>query len=195
MKTPFVLGLTGSIGMGKSTTAAMFAARGIPVWDADATVHRLYAPGGAAALALAALTPEAIVDGAVSRPALRSLIQQDPGLLDRINAIVHPLVAQDRHSFLSSASAPLLVLDVPLLFETGSDALCDAVAVVSVPQDVQRARVLARAEMSEADFQTILARQMPDSEKRARARWVIHTSTHETARAQVDNIIAEATHA
>lgn len=181
--------------MGKSTTAAMFAARGIPVWDADATVHRLYAPGGAAALALADLTPEAIVDGAVSRPALRSLIQQDPGLLDKINEIVHPLVAQDRYNFLSSASAPLLVLDVPLLFETGSDAFCDAVAVVSVPQDVQRARVLARAEMSEADFQTILARQMPDSEKRARARWVIDTSTLETARAQVDNIISEATHA
>jgi len=195
MKKPFVLGLTGSIGMGKSTTAAMFAERGIPVWDADATVHRLYAPGGVAALALADLTPEAIVDGAVSRPALRSLIQQDPGLLDRINEIVHPLVAQDRHNFLSSASAPLLVLDVPLLFETGSDAFCDAVAVVSVPPDVQRARVLARAEMSEADFQTILARQMSDSEKRARARWVIDTSTLETARAQVDNIISEATHA
>ena len=191
MTRPFVLGLTGSIGMGKSTTSAMFRDRGVPVWDADETVHRLYAPGGAAALALADVVPEAIEGGAVSRPALRRLIREDPAILDRINRIVHPLVAQSRMQFLSQFAAPLVVLDVPLLFETGSDSLCDAVAVVSVPPEVQRDRVLARGEMTEDDFRGILARQMPDAEKRRRARWVIDTSSLDGARARVDQIIAE----
>ena len=173
----FRLGLTGGIGMGKSTTARMFAALGVPVWDADAAVHRLYGPGQPAALAIAALFPQAIEDGAVSRPRLRRIIQDDPSALDRINAAVHPLVAQDRAEFLAAHhDAPIVLLDVPLLFETGLDAACDAVAVVTVPPEVQRERVLARG-TSEADFRLILSRQMPDAEKRARADHVIDTGT------------------
>lgn len=186
----FRLGLTGSIGMGKSTTAAMFAAEGIPVWDADATVHRLYAPGQSAARAIAAAFPQAMDDtGAVDRARLRSLIMADPAVLDRLNALVHPLVAADRAAFLASATSDIVVLDIPLLFETGAEAQCDAIAVVSAPADVQRARVLARG-MSEAEFATILSRQVPDAEKRARADFVIPTLTLEETRAAVKDVIA-----
>lgn len=195
MKKPFILGLTGSIGMGKTTTAAFFSDHGVPVWNADSVVHTLYAPGGKVARAMEDIVPEAIKGGAVSRPILRDMIRKDAGLLERINKIVHPLVAQDRQAFLANTSAPLVVLDVPLLFETGADQLCDGVAVVSVAPEVQRARVLARGEMSEEDFAMILARQMPDPEKRARARWVIDTSTLDGARATVEKIVSEIAHA
>jgi dephospho-CoA kinase len=188
---PFRLGLTGSIGMGKSTTAAMFADEGIPVWDADATVHRLYAPGGPAALAVAALYPQAIeADGGVSRPRLRSLIAADPGVLDRLNTAVHPLVAADRAAFIAAATADIVLLDVPLLFETGADAQCDAVVVVSVSPETQRDRVLARG-MNEAEFAMILSRQMPDAEKRARASYLIETTTLDIARAGVKQVLAD----
>lgn len=190
--TAFRLGLTGGIGMGKSTTAAMFAAAGVPVWDADATVHRLYAPGGAAALALAAALPQAIAaDGAVDREALRRLIAADPSVLDRLNAIVHPLVAADRAAFVASAQADIVLLDIPLLYETGAQAMCDAVAVVSAPPEVQRARVLARGSMTEAMLETILDRQMPDAEKRARADYVIPTTTLEVAQGAVKDVLAD----
>ncbi len=181
----FLLGLTGSIGMGKSTTAQIFADLGCALWDADAAVHRLYAPGGAAVAPIAALWPKAITDGAVSRPALKQIIAADPGALKRIEEIVHPLVAADRAAFVARAEAPILVLDIPLLFEGGRDADFDATVCVSVPPEVQRARVLARGTMSQADFERILALQMPDAEKRARATWVIETDTPEHARAQV----------
>lgn len=187
----FLLGLTGSIGMGKTTTAAMFAKEGVPVWDADAAVHRLYAPDGAATLALAQLWPD-IVDGAgVSRPKLRKMIAVDPTVLDQVQAIVHPMVALDRAAFVADNNADILLLDVPLLFETGLDEACDAVAVVSVPADEQRRRVLARAEMTSAEFEAILARQMPDAEKRTRADYVIDTSTMDAARAAVRHICAD----
>lgn len=187
----FKLGLTGGIGMGKSTTAQMFAQEGVPVWDADAAVHRLYGPGQPAALAIAALFPDAIEGGAVSRPRLRQIIQADPSALDRINAAVHPLVAQDRAQFLSDhADAPIILLDVPLLFEIGLDAACDAVAVVSVPAEVQRDRVLARG-MSEADFRLILSRQMSDADKRARADYVIPTTSLEAARSAVKDVLSD----
>ena len=188
----FVLGLTGSIGMGKSTTAQMFADEGIPVWDADATVHRLYQPGQPAALAISRLFPSAIdSDGSVNRATLRTLIQADPTTLDQLNAAVHPLVAADRSAFLeSNKSAKILLLDVPLLFETGLDKACKAVAVVSAPADVQRKRVLDRGQMTEAEFQTILARQLPDAEKRKRADYVIDTGKGlDAARAQVTQVI------
>jgi dephospho-CoA kinase len=185
----FVLGLTGSIGMGKSTTATMFAAQGIPVWDADATVHRLYASGGAAVQAIARQFPQVIEGGAVSRPRLRALIASDRAVLDQINAIVHPLVAADRAAFLAATDADLVVLDVPLLFETGLNAACTGVAVVSAPAALQRARVLERGQMSPADLDLILSRQMPDADKRARATWVIDTTTLDTARAAVRQII------
>jgi dephospho-CoA kinase len=188
----FRLGLTGSIGMGKSTTAAMFAAEGIPIWDADATVHRLYEPGQPAALAIAALFPSAIdSDGRVNRPALRQLIQNDPSALDRLNNAVHPLVRQDRAAFLAThAASPIVLLDIPLLFESGLSDACDAVVVVTAPAEVQRLRVLARG-MTEAEFALILSRQMPDAEKRARADYVIATTSLEAARAAVKDVLAD----
>lgn len=189
----FVLGLTGSIGMGKSTTAQMFADEGLPVWDADATVHRLYQPGQPAALAIGKLFPPAIdPDGSVNRATLRTLIQADSTILDRLNAVVHPLVADDRAAFLkTNETAKILLLDVPLLFEIGLDKACNAVAVVSVPAEVQRQRVLDRGAMTEAEFQTILARQLPDAEKRARATWIIPTTSLEAARQAVKDVLAD----
>lgn len=187
----FVLGLTGSIGMGKSTTAKMFADAGVPVWDADKAVVDLYAKGGAAAALLAKHYPQMMEQGAVSREKLRALIAEEPNVLDHVQTLVHPLVAADRAAFLEQTSAPVVLLDIPLLFETGADAQCDGVVVVSVAPDVQRARVLERGKMSEADFEMILARQMPDAEKRAKARWVIPTDTLDGARRHVADILAE----
>jgi len=187
------LGLTGSIGMGKSTTARLFAEEGCPVWDADAAVHRLYAQGGAAVAPIGAAFPDAITDGAVDRGRLRAIIAEDPRALGRIEEIVHPLVAQDRAAFVAAQDAAVVVLDIPLLFETGGAAEMDAVAVVSAPPETQRARVLARGSMTEADFEAILARQVPDREKRARADYVIITDTIEHARAQVRAVLDDLT--
>ncbi|MEO8241629.1 MAG: dephospho-CoA kinase [bacterium] len=193
--TPFKLGLTGSIGMGKSTTAALFAAEGVPVWDADAAVHRLYAAGGAAVAPVAALFPSALHDNAISRPALKSLIAADPGVLPRLEAVVHPLVAADRARFLAATKADLVVLDIPLLFENGSESAFDATLLVTAPPDMQRARLRARPGMTEAHLQTILARQMPDPEKRKRARHVVETldlaSTTAYVKALIRHIRAE----
>ena len=195
----YLLGLTGSIGMGKTTTAAMFADLGCAVWDADAAVHRLYAPGGAAVARMAAEFPAAVEDGGVSRAALKRIIAADRTALARIEAIVHPLVAADRRSFLAETETDIAVLDIPLLFENGYDADMDATVCVTAPPEIQRARVLERGTMSEAQFDAILAKQMPDAEKRARATWVITTDTLEHARAQVqavvDTIRQDITHA
>lgn len=189
----FVLGLTGSIGMGKSTTARMFADKGIPVWDADATVHRLYAPGQPAALAIGTLFPTAIdPDGSVNRATLRALIQADASVFDQLNAAVHPLVAADRTAFLmANHSAPIVLLDVPLLYEISLDHACDAVAGVSAPAEVQRDRVLSRGTMTAAEFETILARQMPDAEKRNRADYIIPTTSLEAAETAVKDVLAD----
>lgn len=187
----FRLGLTGSIGMGKSTTAGMFADAGCAVWDADAAVHRLYAPGGAAVAPIGRAFPGAVEHGAVSRDRLRAIIAADPAALSRIEAIVHPLVAQDRADFAETADADIVVFDVPLLFETGGEAGMDAVAVVSVDPATQRARVLDRTGMTPDHFDTILARQMPDADKRARADFVIVTDTPESARRQVNGIVSQ----
>ncbi len=191
MKRPFRLGLTGSIGMGKSTTAAMFADEGLPVWDADAAVHRLYAPGGAAVPGIAAIHPDAVGPDGVSRAVLKDWIARDPGALKRIESVVHPLVSRDRAAFLDRAESDIVVLDIPLLFETGGEAAMDAVVVVSVPADVQRSRVLDRPGMTEAHFQAILSKQMPDAEKRARADHVIETLDMDSARAAVRQVVAE----
>ncbi len=194
MSGPFLLGLTGSIGMGKSTTAAMFAEQGVPVWDADGAVHRLYAQGGAAVAPLAELCPQALVDGAVDRGALKDWIAGDDTALSQIEAVVHPLVAADRAEFIVDATrdgADLIVLDIPLLFETGADKDMDATLVVSAPADVQRARVLARPGMTETQLATILDRQMPDAEKRARATHVIETISLEAAERDVRHLIAK----
>ena len=185
------LGLTGSIGMGKSTAAQMFADEGVPVWDADATVHKLYATGQPATLAIARIWPAAIIDGAVSRQALRGLIADDKTNLDLIQTIVHPLVAADRAAFLASHPQDIVLLDIPLLYETKADALCVGVVVVSAPADVQRARVLARGEMTDADYETLLSRQMPDAEKRTRATWIIETLSMDLARDAVKAILAD----
>jgi dephospho-CoA kinase len=178
--------------MGKSTTAAMFAAEGVPVWDADAAVHRLYEGGQRGAAAIRLICPQAIApDGSVDRPTLRAAVQGDPGLLQRLDAAIHPLVAADRTAFLAATDAPIVLLDIPLLFEIGADRLCDGVAVVSAPPEIQRARVLARPGMTETAFATLLARQIPDAEKRARATWVIDTQHLDSARAAVRRILAD----
>jgi dephospho-CoA kinase len=189
MTRPFVIGLTGSIGTGKSTTAAMFAEADVPVWDADAAVHRLYARGGAAVEGMRAICPDAVVGGEVRRDVLKAWIDRDPAALGQIEQVVHPLVAADRAAFIAGARHDVVVVDVPLLFEAGGAAAVDAVVVVSAPPDVQRARVLARPGMTEARLDTILARQMPDAEKRARADYVIRTVTLEEARRGVQDVL------
>ena len=187
----FSLGLTGSIGMGKSTTAKLFAAQGCAVWDADAAVHRLYGRGGAAVAAMQAAFPDAIENGEVSRAALKRIIGQDPDALNRIEAIVHPLVAQDRAEFRAAAQSDILVFDIPLLFETGGNAEMDAVACVTVDADTQQERVLARGTMTVEQFRHILQKQMPIEEKCARADYVIETDTLEHAKVQVAGILAD----
>ncbi|WP_299983611.1 dephospho-CoA kinase [uncultured Ruegeria sp.] len=187
----FSLGLTGSIGMGKSTTAQMFADEGCALWDADAAVHRLYAKGGAAVEPMREVFPSAIVEGAVSREELKQTIANDPAALKVIENIVHPLVAADRTAFREGASADILVFDIPLLFETSGDAAMDAVACVSIPADEQKRRVMARGTMTEAQFEQIRTKQMPNEEKCARSDYVILTDTLDHARVQVQNIIRQ----
>ena len=191
MTRPFLIGLTGSIGMGKSTTAKMFAKTGIPIWDADAAVHRLYAKGGAAVAPIGAIHSPAIVDGAVDRAMLKNWIAADPTALKQIEAVVHPLVGMDRTDFIKTTKAPIVLLDIPLLFEGGNDKLMDMVVVVSAPAPVQRARVLERPGMSEAMLNTILAKQMPDAQKRARADFIVPTETFEEAQDAVQTLLKQ----
>lgn len=189
-----VIGLTGSVGMGKTTTSRLFAERGARVWDADEAVHRLYAAGGAAVGAIGALVPAATQDGAVDRSILRAAILADQTLLARIEQAVHPLVQADRAAFVAEAQADgvdLVVCDIPLLFETDQATDFDAVVVVTAPPEMQRARVLARPGMTEAALDAILARQIPDTRKRALADFIIDTSRGvDDARQQVDAVLA-----
>lgn len=190
------LALTGSIGMGKSATAAMFAARGVPVYDADAAVHAVYAPGGEAVAPLEQAFPGVKgPNGGVDRPKLRQRVIDDPDAMKRLEAIVHPIVGARQLAFLEKAHADghmIVVLDIPLLFETGGDKRADAIVVVSAPPDVQKARVMARGQMTEAEFEAILARQVPDSVKRGRADFVIDTSQgFAHAEQRVDEILSE----
>jgi dephospho-CoA kinase len=187
----FVLGLTGSIGMGKSTTAAMFRAEGIAVHDADAVVHALYR--GQAAAAIEAAFPGTTRDGVVDRGLLGAKVFGEPAALARLEAIMHPLVAAGREAFLCEArknGATLVVLEVPLLFETGGDHKVDAVVLVTAPETVQKERVNQRAGMTPERLAVILARQMPDAEKRARAHFIVDTSGEFAAtRRQVRGIL------
>lgn len=188
----FVLGLTGSIGMGKSATADMFRKYDVPVHDADATVHALYQ--GRAAPLVEAVFPGVVANGAVDRKRLGERVLNDAEALKKLEAIVHPLVRDEEQAFVKAAreeGVPLVVLDIPLLFETGADARCDAVVVVSAPPDVQRARVLARPGMTEELFERIHVKQMPDAEKRRRADFVVDSSRgFDEAETQVRHIIS-----
>jgi len=190
-----VLGLTGSIGTGKSTTAAMFRDLDIPVHDADATVHDLYR--GEAVLPVAARFPGALKDGVIDRKALSALLAEAPEGFRDLEAIIHPLVRAREAAFLAKErekGAPLVVLDIPLLYETGGEARVDKVVVVTCDPQTQRARVLARPGMTEEKFQLILSRQIPDAEKRRRADFIIDTGRGlEAAREQVEEVIAELT--
>jgi dephospho-CoA kinase len=189
-----VLGLTGSLGMGKSTTARFFAEAGVPVFDADAVVHRLYA--GEAASAIEAAFPGTTGAQGVDRAKLAHAVLGDPGALARLEAIIHPLVRREELRFIADAdksSARVAVLDIPLLFETGRESLVDAVVVVSAPPEVQRARAFERPGMTEEKFRALLAKQMPDQEKRRRADFVVDSSgSFDSARAQVHAILRAA---
>ena len=190
-----VLGLTGSIGMGKSTTAGFFRAAGVRVFDADAAVHRLYA--GAAAPLVAARFPGTVVDGTVDREALSRAVLGDADAMRALEAIVHPLVRDERSSFLAEARArdqAVVVLDIPLLYETGAERSVDKVVLVSAPEPVQKARVLARAGMTPERFAAIVAKQMPNAEKRRRADIIIETGDGlDAAERQVRTLLAELT--
>lgn len=183
------LGLTGSIGMGKSTTAQMFRDFGVPVWDADETVHSLYSKGGIAVSKIGALFPQAIVDGAVSRQILRDIVKDDLAALAKIEAIVHPIVSQSREAFKKIHDDPLIVFDIPLLFETRADDWLDSVLVVTTSPEIQRSRVLSRGDMDEETFEFILSRQMSDEDKKSKADHLIETTTLEHARAAVKDLI------
>ena len=185
--------LTGSIGMGKSTTAGLFSDLGVAVYDADAAVHELYAKGGAAVAAVGKAFPGVVVDDAVDRSRLSQEVLGHSDALKRLEQIVHPMIGAHRRDFFAQATdqgKPLVILDVPLLFETGGDRALDAVIVVSAPESVQRERVLARPDMSPQKLEAILQRQMPDPEKRQRADFVVDTSQGiDAARTQVSHIL------
>ena len=188
------LGLTGSIGMGKSTTAQLFAEAGVPVYDADAAVHRLYE--GEAAPAIEAAFPGTTTDGKVDRNRLSARVVLDPAAMKRLEEIVHPMLGASRHKFLQDAEqsgAPVAVIDIPLLFETGGEKRVDAVVVVTTTPELQRERILARPNMTGEKLAAILARQMPDAEKRKRAHFVVDTSHGlDPVRARIRDILAEA---
>ena len=185
---PYVIGLTGAIGMGKSQTAKLFAAEGVPVFDADAAIHDLYA--GEAAAAVEAAFPGSTRNGAVDRAALGRHVMGDAAALTRLEQLVHPMVARRREAFLAKTDAPIVVLDIPLLLETG--AKVNAVVVATAPQAVQRQRVLARPGMTEAKFQALSARQLSDAQKRAQADYLVLTDKGlDDARDQVKMILAD----
>jgi dephospho-CoA kinase len=188
-----VIGLTGSIAMGKSETARLFAEMGVPVFDSDAAVHALYARNGAAVAPLRKAFPEAVIDDAVDRKALSRILTREPERLAELESIVHPLVRHAQAQFLGqqrARKAPFVLLDIPLLFETKREAEVDIVVVVSAPDDIQRARALARPGMTPEKLETILARQMPDAEKRKRADFIVDSSNGlDHARREVRHIL------
>jgi dephospho-CoA kinase len=191
----FLIGLTGSIGMGKTLTASLFEDEGVPRYDADAAVHALYEKNGAAVEPIGTLCPEAIVDGAVNRAILGQVVLKDAEKLKQLEAIVHPLAGASQMQFLEAEvqkQTPFVLLDIPLLFETGGEGFVDCTVVVSAPAEVQKARVLARPGMTEERFYDILAKQVPDAEKRQRADFIVDSSiSPEDARRQVRDIMQQ----
>jgi len=189
---PYVIGLTGGIGMGKSETAKLFASEGVAVHDADAVIARLYGKGGAAVEAIAKAFPGTVKDGAVDRAALSARVVNDPAALAGLEALVHPLVQQDRKDFLKNSPAPIILFDIPLLLEIGAEREMDTVVVASAPEQVRRARVLARPGMTAEKFESLKARQLPDAQKRQQAHYVVMTDKGlDHAREQVKMILAD----
>jgi dephospho-CoA kinase len=187
----YLLGLTGSIGMGKSTTAALFAARGCLIWDADLAVHRAYNEGGDGVAEIKKIATTAIDSNSVNRDKLRTLILEDPTLLAKIEAIIHPIVQKDRQAFIASNPGSILVFDIPLLFELNSEADFDAVACVLSTFEMQKTRVMARPGMTRTHLEMIIGKQLPAADKAARANYIINTATKDIARATVDSIIKD----
>jgi dephospho-CoA kinase len=190
-----IIGLTGSIAMGKSDTLRMFAELGIPTFDADEVVHRLYAQGGRGVAAVERLCPDAVIDGAVDRRRLTKAVEAKPSLLADIERAVHPLVGKERDRFIAAErtkGTELIVIDIPLLFETNQEKEFDSIVVVSAPSHVQKSRAMMRPGMTEERLNRILSRQMPDAEKRARAHFIVDTAQgHESARSQVRRIVSQ----
>ncbi len=187
----YLLGLTGSIGMGKSTTAALFAARGCLIWDADLAVHRAYNEGGDGVAEIKKIAITAVDSNSVNRDKLRTLILEDPTLLAKIEAIIHPIVQKDRQAFIASNPGSILVFDIPLLFELNSESDFDAVACVLSTFEVQKTRVMARPGMTRTHLEMIISKQLPAADKAARANYIINTATKDIARAAVDSIIKD----
>ena len=187
----YLLGLTGSIGMGKSTTAALFAARGCLIWDADLAVHRAYNEGGDGVAEIRKIAITAVDSNSVNRDKLRTLILEDPTLLAKIEAIIHPIVQKDRQAFIASNPGSILVFDIPLLFELNSESDFDAVACVLSTFEMQKTRVMARPGMTRTHLEMIISKQMPAADKAARANYIINTATKDIARAAVDSIIKD----
>ena len=187
----YLLGLTGSIGMGKSTTAALFAARGCLIWDADLAVHRAYNEGGDGVAEVKKIAITAVDSNNVNRDKLRTLILEDPTLLAKIEAIIHPIVQKDRQAFIASNPGSILVFDIPLLFELNSETDFDAVACVLSTFEMQKTRVMARPGMTRTHLEMIISKQLPAADKAARANYIINTATKDIARAAVDSIIKD----
>ena len=187
----YLLGLTGSIGMGKSTTCALFAERGCIIWDADLTVHRAYGIGGAAVELVRKILPQVIIKNQINREKLRQIISEDKSVLPRIEAIIHPLVRQNRQNFISANPTAILVFDIPLLFELNAEADFDAVACVLLKPELQKKRVMARPGMTKSYFEMILNKQLPAAEKTVRSDYVINTATPKTAVIAVDTILKD----
>lgn len=190
----FVLGLTGSIGMGKSTTAEMFRDLGVPVWDADETVRALYGVGGDAVTKVGELCPAAVRNGRIDKASLRKWLAEEPNRYNDLEKVVHPMVSASRRKFIESnrqKGVEIVVIDVPLLFETGSDQFCDGTVLVTISSEEQRRRVLKRPGMTEKHFQQILEKQMPDHEKRKRATYVIETKSLSQTREKVEELVGE----
>lgn len=187
----YLLGLTGSIGMGKSTTAALFAARGCLIWDADLAVHRAYNEGGDGVAEIRKIAITAVDSNSVNRDKLRTLILEDPTLLAKIEAIIHPIVQKDRQAFIASNPGSILVFDIPLLFELNSESDFDAVACVLSTFEMQKTRVMARPGMTRTHLEMIIGKQLPAADKAARANYIINTATKDIARAAVDSIIKD----